>query len=86
MIELVAIDEEHEREPIDDAIDQEILWAYPNADRVGCPGRVIIEQITERSLEQLIPPRLIDPASWEHILHCSPCYRELMDARAKYGR
>jgi hypothetical protein len=58
------------------------LWlkAYPNPDRIGCPGTPALEGYAQRV------------AAWEkldgdpievHVQHCSPCYREFLDTRER---
>ncbi len=44
---------------------------YPNPERVGCPGDAFLKQLaTNRKSVPLRDPRL------DHVLHCSPCFRE----------
>ncbi len=44
---------------------------YPNPDRVGCPGDAFLKQLaTNRKSVPMTDPRL------DHVLHCSPCFRE----------
>ncbi|HTU44794.1 MAG TPA: hypothetical protein VMF91_07020 [Bryobacteraceae bacterium] len=60
-------------------IQSEILTAYPNPTRTGCPGDAVVKRVAGRK-------ELIKDAAWEHITHCSPCYGEFLsykeDARA----
>jgi len=50
---------------------------YPNPERIGCPGREFLERLAfNRKSIPLRDPRL------DHIVHCSPCFRELSDIKA----
>jgi hypothetical protein len=51
-----------------------ILRDYPNPERKGCPGGVIVQELAERPLDQSIE----DDPHWNHITHCSECYREFL--------
>jgi hypothetical protein len=53
-----------------------ILRNYPNPERKGCPGSPVVGEIAKQKL----PFR--DP-HWDHVSHCSPCYREFLDSRHK---
>jgi hypothetical protein len=55
-------------------IRSEILTAYPNPTRKGCPGGAIVKQVAERK-------KIETDAAWEHITHCSPCYKEFLAHR-----
>ncbi len=51
---------------------------YPNPERVGCPGDAFLKQLaTSRKSVPLTDPRL------DHVLHCSPCFREFAAFRHK---
>lgn len=52
-------------------IQSEILTAYPNPTRKGCPGDAVVKQVAERK-------ELTKDEPWEHITHCSPCYAEFL--------
>ena len=52
-------------------IQKEILTAYPNPTRKGCPGDAVVKQVAER--RDIVADEL-----WEHITHCSPCYAEFL--------
>ena len=52
-----------------DPIENAFLTAYPNPDRVGCPGRDILSGLATRELSISHPARL-------HIMQCSPCFGE----------
>jgi hypothetical protein len=62
-------------------LQQSILDNFPNPERRGCPGDVVLREVARRRLP-------IRDAHWEHVTHCSPCFaeflairRELADAR-----
>jgi len=54
---------------VGDDIDEVLSWANPNPERIGCPSREKLIELARRALP------LGDPA-YEHLLKCSPCYRE----------
>jgi hypothetical protein len=63
-----------------DALQSLWLKAYPNPDRIDCPGTSAIEAYARRV------------AAWEetkehpveqHVHRCSPCYREFLDTRER---
>jgi hypothetical protein len=58
-------------ERLQNAVQSEILTAYPNPTRNGCPGDVVVKRVAARR-------ELIKDAPWEHITHCSPCYGEFL--------
>jgi hypothetical protein len=44
---------------------------YPNPERIGCPGEVFLRQLaTNRKSIPITDVRL------DHVVHCSPCFRE----------
>jgi hypothetical protein len=51
-----------------------ILRDYPNPERKGCPGDVVLRELAERPLDQAVE----DDPHWHHITHCSECYREFL--------
>jgi hypothetical protein len=53
------------------------LRAYPNPERVGCPGRVVIEEVASFPLSSR------HPVFQEHISRCSPCLAELLEIRGQ---
>jgi hypothetical protein len=53
------------------AVQQTILQNFPNPDRVGCPGETKLREVAARKT-------IVEDDSWEHITHCSPCYREFL--------
>lgn len=52
-----------------DPVEQVFLHAYPNPDRVGCPGDNVVQAIARKSLPLNHPAR-------EHLAQCSPCYSD----------
>lgn len=59
-----------------DDIDEVLSRANPNPERVGCPSREALLELSRRERP------LGDPA-YEHLLKCSPCYREFRASRKK---
>ena len=53
------------------AVQQTILQNFPNPDRVGCPGEARLREVAARKT-------IVEDEAWEHITHCSPCYREFL--------
>lgn len=58
------------------AVQQTILQNFPNPDRVGCPGTARLREVAARR-------EIVEDAHWEHITHCSPCYREFLDEKER---
>lgn len=59
-----------------------ILRDYPNPERKGCPGDVVVRELAARPLSLDIES---DP-NWLHLTHCAECYREYRDFRRSEGR
>src|SRR5690349_16068400 len=55
-----------------------ILQEYPNPERKGCPGNAVLHDLARLPLDQNVESN----ANWEHVTHCSECYREFLDIRA----
>src|SRR5580658_6713511 len=55
-------------------LQESILRDYPNPERKGCPGGVVLQELSERPLEQPVE----DDPHWHHLTHCSECYREFL--------
>ena len=53
----------------EDDIDEVLSQANPNPERIGCLSQEALIELSRRELP------LGDPA-YEHLLKCSPCYRE----------
>ena len=63
-------------EELQDIVQQAILREFPNPERKGCLGPDVLRELANR-------PRPTRDADWEHVTHCSPCYREFLDLRAQ---
>jgi len=63
-------------EEFQDIVQQGILRGFPNAERNGCPGSAVLEELANR-------PQPRRDVGWEHVTHCSPCYREFLDIRTQ---
>jgi hypothetical protein len=63
---------------IQQKLQQAILTSYPNPERKGCPGADAILELARRASEG---DNLDQDAGWQHVIQCSPCYREFLDAR-----
>src|SRR5215510_12420959 len=55
-----------------------ILNDYPNPERRGCPGDVVLKELAGRPLDD----DLEGNPQWHHVTHCSECYREFLAYRA----
>jgi hypothetical protein len=63
-------------EELQDIVQQAILREFPNPERKGCPGPASLRELANR-------PRPTRDVAWEHVTHCSPCYREFLDLRTQ---
>ncbi|MGB9457515.1 MAG: hypothetical protein WCB12_15815 [Bryobacteraceae bacterium] len=61
---------------IQDLLQQAVLSDYPNPERKGCAGKQVVREVAARQMP-------VQDAAWEHITHCSPCYREFLGFRAE---
>jgi hypothetical protein len=59
---------------IQDLLQQSVLNNFPNPDRRGCLGEQVVRDVAARPLP-------VQDAAWEHITHCSPCFREFLGFR-----
>jgi hypothetical protein len=55
-----------------------VLKCYPNPNREGCPSHAAIMELAKRATDLAT---LDADDYWEHVTHCSPCYKEYLDAR-----
>src|SRR6185437_3622392 len=54
---------------------------YPNPERIGCPGQDFLRTLAcRRKLIPVSDPRL------DHVVHCSPCFREFSNLQAAAKR
>lgn len=63
-------------ERIQEILQEAIIRDYPNPERKGCPGDDTLRRLAER-------PRPTRDSDWEHVTHCSPCYREFLGFRSE---
>lgn len=61
---------------IQDLLQQAVLSDYPNLERKGCAGEQVVREVAARQMP-------VRDSAWEHITHCSPCYREFLGFRAE---
>lgn len=66
-------------EQLQEIVQEAILREFPNPERKGCPGPDVLRELANR-------PRPTRDAAWEHVTHCSPCYREFFDLRKEVKR
>ena len=59
---------------IQDLLQQAVLNNFPNPERRGCLGEQVVRDVATRR-------RPVQDAAWEHITHCSPCFREFLGFR-----
>lgn len=59
-------------------LQQEVLKNYPNPERKGCPGEAALKTLLARPMDESIEG---DP-NWQHVTHCSECYREFLAFKA----
>jgi hypothetical protein len=57
------------------------LSDYPNPERIGCPGQEFLRALAFH--RKSIP---IHDSRLHHVVHCSPCFRELTDIKAAAKR
>src|SRR5437867_13421682 len=61
-------------EQLKHVLQEAILRNYPNPERKGCPGSSALREVAGQKLP-------FEDQHWEHISHCSPCYREFLEFR-----
>src|SRR3954466_14737426 len=62
-----------------DPVEQVFLHAYPNPNRIGCPGSDVIRAIAKNTLP-------LDHPAREHLAKCSPCYAEFKQFRRQIAK
>jgi hypothetical protein len=55
-----------------------MLNGYPNPRRVGCPGPNGVENLAKFTGDF---DELAKQDNYEHVMHCSPCYGEYLEAK-----
>ena len=65
---------EHLSNEIEYRLQQAILNDYPNPERRGCIGSEALREVAARR-------RPVRDSAWDHVTHCSPCYREFLEFR-----
>ncbi len=55
-------------------LQQMALAAYPNPQREGCPGSVVLDEVAST-------PMPFQHPAYEHVKRCSPCLQEMLDLR-----
>jgi len=63
----------------DDPFEELFLHAYPNPDRVDCPGQEVLRGLATHVLPISHPARL-------HLTKCSPCFREFLEYQTEWKR
>lgn len=66
-------------EEVKHVLQEAVLRHYPNPERIGCPGSEVLKQVAREQQPYESP-------HWEHIQHCSPCYKEFLDFRRAFKR
>jgi hypothetical protein len=73
----ITMDSPEQRyEQIREFLQEATLRDYPNPARRGCGGSEVLRKLAAGSL-----PR---GADWDHVTHCSPCYRDFLQFRAEF--
>jgi len=63
-------------------LQESILQNFPNPERRGCPGIAVLRELARRPLDE----NMEGNTNWNHVTHCSECYREFLDIRATMKR
>lgn len=61
-------------------VQQMMLTSYPNPDRKGCPDLDAVRAVAGRVGDHT---NLDGDKDYDHVMHCSPCYRDFLGAREK---
>ncbi len=64
-------------EEVKRVLQEAVLRHYPNPERIGCPGTEVLKQVAREQ-------HPYENSHWEHIQHCSPCYKEFLDFRREF--
>ncbi|MBV9505847.1 MAG: hypothetical protein JO323_12660 [Acidobacteriia bacterium] len=60
-----------------------ILRDYPNPERKGCPGDAALKELATGPFDEA---SLENNPHWQHVTHCSECYREFLGFRGETKR
>jgi hypothetical protein len=71
-----------EFEKVQRQLQEAILNNYPNPQRRGCPGDAALKELATGPFD----PRIERDPRWQHVTHCSECYREFLGFRAEVTR
>ena len=64
-----------------DVFDRALLKEFPNSDRTGCPGSVVLKRIASHEMP------LAEAEKWfDHLGSCSPCFGEFTQLRSSFRR
>ena len=66
-------------EEVKRVLQEAVLRHYPNPERIGCPGPDVLKQVAREE-------QPYENSHWEHIQHCSPCYKEFLELRREFKR
>ena len=64
---------------VGDEMDLAFAFGNPNPDRCGCPAPAIVQALAVRALP-------IGHPGYEHLVCCSPCYREFRALQRRCGQ
>ena len=69
---------EQKRSRVQKKLREAMLTAYPNPNRDGCLDEDGLSALARRAAEL---GTLEGDDDWEHVTHCSPCYKDYLAAR-----
>jgi hypothetical protein len=61
-----------------------ILKGFPNPERMGCPGRAVLESYAKNPDQITVEDDMNTESKWYHVTHCSPCYAEFLELRTAF--
>ena len=62
-----------------DPLEQPFLYAHPNPQRIGCPGKQILKALARKELP-------INHPAGQHLGECSPCFREFLEYKSEWEK
>ena len=60
-------------------VQQAALAAYPNPERVGCPGSTVLREVAQTPLP-------FEHRAYGHVAKCSPCLEEMLAFRSEFRK